>query len=102
MLQDVTRLRANNKLKSYAAFFKIKVNSPDILGNLPSDNETKGSFSSKTAEVRQKHKVLTSKLERGQPQGHQREFRRATLAPQTCGSEKECWEDISSHRPVGG
>lgn len=47
MLQDVTRLRANNKLKSYAAFFKIKVNSPDILGNLPSDNETKGSFSSK-------------------------------------------------------
>lgn len=41
MLQDVTRLRANNKLKSYAAFFKIKVNSPDILGNLPSDNETK-------------------------------------------------------------
>lgn len=69
MLQNVTKLRANTKLKSYAVLFRIKANSPDILGNLPNDKRDKGSFSSKKlAEARQKHKVLTSKPERGQPQ----------------------------------
>lgn len=43
----VTKLSTDNNLRFCSTFFKVKVNGPGTLGDLPNDAETKKSFNSK-------------------------------------------------------
>lgn len=56
MLQNVTKLRANNKLKLYAAFFKIKVNNLAYQEICQMTMRQRDPSITKWAETRQKHK----------------------------------------------